>query len=73
MKRIALSLIAAIALTSTITSVSLAAKKKAAAPPKPPVTDPASVDKYTGEYTGDFVVAGSPRSSPKAKANTAPC
>ena len=59
MKRIVLSLIAAITLTSTITSISMAAPKKApAAPPKPPVLDPSKVDKYTGEYAGEFVVDG---------------
>ena len=62
MKRIALSLLRAAALIASAGNLSIAApKKKKPAPPKkvtPPVTDPEKVDKYTGEYTGSFVVDG---------------
>jgi len=59
MKRTVLSLAVA-AFVMSLGSFATAApkKKKAPAAPAPPITDPASVDKYTGEYTGEFVVDG---------------
>ncbi|MDP6636865.1 MAG: DUF1080 domain-containing protein [Phycisphaerae bacterium] len=60
MKRTVLSLIVITALISSVSTFASAApkKKKAPGPPAPPITDPAKVDKYTGEYTGQFVVDG---------------
>ena len=60
MKRTALSLLIAVALIASISTITTAAKnkKKAPGPVAPPVTDPEKVDKYTGEYTGSFVVDG---------------
>ena len=58
MKRIALSLIVAIALTSALGSICQAAEKKDAPPKAVEVKKPVDVDKYTGEYTGELVVDG---------------